>query len=202
MDFLKTHLHPKENSAFFNPANIFLILGLFVGVLYSIFIPYGAGFDEETHQVRIMDIAFLNMLPNRSKNATITFREFYSLSYQRRNFNDPANDLFSPEKLQLNIKQRKYSARTDTVGLFTRHFFPPGLRCSRLLAVVPPACDPCPHSRTPGGTARLPCRGLFYDPAAPLWEVGLYCVSASANGHVPGSYTECVRYPAAFSVAA
>ena len=29
MDFLKTHLHPKENSAFFNPANIFLILGLF-----------------------------------------------------------------------------------------------------------------------------------------------------------------------------
>ncbi len=116
MDFLKTHLHPKENSAFFNPANIFLILGLFVGVLYSIFIPYGAGFDEETHQVRIMDIAFLNMLPNRSKNATITFREFYSLSYQRRNFNDPANDLFSPEKLQLTLnKENILRAQTRSV---------------------------------------------------------------------------------------
>jgi hypothetical protein len=34
-----------------NPVTLFLIIGLIVGILYCIFIPYGAGFDEEQHVV-------------------------------------------------------------------------------------------------------------------------------------------------------
>ena len=83
-----------------DPAVVFLILGVIVGVLYAVAVPYGAGFDEEQHIVRMYDIAGYNFLPNRNPpnfNSTVTFKEFFDLSYQRRYAQSPAFDMFSPE---------------------------------------------------------------------------------------------------------
>jgi uncharacterized membrane protein len=78
-----------------------LIIGLLAGILLSIFIPYGAGFDEEAHLVRIFDMGNGNLIPNKPGSTALL--EIYSLSYQRRYLQTPANDLFSPEKFLQNI---------------------------------------------------------------------------------------------------
>jgi uncharacterized membrane protein len=113
-----------EKRAFFNPGTFFLILAVSIGVMFCIFIPYGAGFDEEQHEIRISDISLLHMLPNRSKNATGTYREFFSLSYQRRFFNSPASDLFSPENFykKFDLKQR---LRAQTRSIYSPVIFFP-----------------------------------------------------------------------------
>jgi uncharacterized membrane protein len=84
-----------KKSALLSPQSLILIFGILVGMLFCVIIPYGAGFDEETHLVRIVDISGLHFVPNRSGvEQTYTFVEFFSLSYQRRAFHTPANDLF------------------------------------------------------------------------------------------------------------
>lgn len=83
-----------------NPATVFLLIVLIVGGVYSVVVPYGAGFDEEQHLVRIYDISGNYLLPNRNPpyfNNTVTYREFIDLSYQRRFVQSPAFDTFSPE---------------------------------------------------------------------------------------------------------
>ena len=69
---MQTNGKTAEAKSFFNPASIFLILGLLVGCLYCIVIPYGAGFDEEAHIVRIYDISGNNMLPTTIRQPTKT----------------------------------------------------------------------------------------------------------------------------------
>jgi uncharacterized membrane protein len=76
---------------------VFLIIGLIAGILFCIFIPYGAGFDEEAHLVRIYDISRGNLVPNRVGNEGSAFLEFFSLSYQRKYLQTPASNLFEPE---------------------------------------------------------------------------------------------------------
>ena len=83
------HFDPQsvqsKGKTFYTPANLLLVFGLLFGIAFCIFIPYGAGFDEEQHLVRIFDIADFHFLPNRSAaNGTASYSDFYSLSYQRR----------------------------------------------------------------------------------------------------------------------
>jgi uncharacterized membrane protein len=78
--------------------NIILITGFCLGILFCIFIPYGAGFDEEQHMLRIYDLSGFNIMPNQEPgNKTIGFSEFFTLSYQRRYFQSSAIDLFNKE---------------------------------------------------------------------------------------------------------
>ena len=78
-----------------NPANFFLIASLIIGLVYCIVIPYGAGFDEERHLVRIYYMSQGHMLPNFPKPSI--YEMYADLSYQRRLVQSPAFDLFSPE---------------------------------------------------------------------------------------------------------
>ncbi|HTX90843.1 MAG TPA: DUF2142 domain-containing protein [Anaerolineales bacterium] len=71
---------------------ILISLGLLIGLLFSIFIPYGAGFDEETHTIRTVAISQLNFIPNQGNAKTLW--QLYDYSYQRRNFQTPAFDQF------------------------------------------------------------------------------------------------------------
>ena len=71
----------------FDPAFVFAVLGILIGGLYCLAIPYGAGFDEERHMVRIYDLSGGYILPNHNPptfKATTTLKEFADLSYQRR----------------------------------------------------------------------------------------------------------------------
>jgi hypothetical protein len=108
-----------------DPALLFLILGVIIGMMYAVAVPYGAGFDEEQHIVRIYDIAGYNFLPNRNPpnfNSTLTFKEFFDLSYQRRYVQSPAFDMFSPEK----FGQKFSHADADIVyGFATRSIYSP-----------------------------------------------------------------------------
>lgn len=84
----------------FNPARVFLFLALLIGTIYCVIIPYGAGYDEERHIVRIYDISLGYLLPNRNPptyKSTITLKEFSDLSYQRRIVQSPAFDMYSRE---------------------------------------------------------------------------------------------------------
>jgi uncharacterized membrane protein len=89
---------PSLRRPFLQPATFFLILGLLSGIAYCIFIPYGAGFDEEQHVARILELARYRWLPNSgpSDSAEI-FPEVLSLSYQRRYFLEPAGNLLGEE---------------------------------------------------------------------------------------------------------
>lgn len=121
---LPLHASPRSKPMTFKrlwtPENVLLFLGLLVGVCFCIFIPYGAGFDEETHMVRIMDISGFNLVPNHSEqDKTISFRDFFDLSYQRRYFNSPAFDLFAPENFQ---KKLDFN---DRLPIQTRSVYPP-----------------------------------------------------------------------------
>ncbi len=91
----------KIHSLFIKPEIIFLIIGFMAGIPLSIFIPYGAGFDEESHLVRIYDLSRGNLIPNRPNDKGIAFIEFYSLSYKRRYLETPADNLFDAENFFL-----------------------------------------------------------------------------------------------------
>ena len=102
----------EKRLSLLDPATIFLIVGLLLGVFYCIAIPYGAGFDEEAHIVRIYDISGNNLFPNRNpptyKN-TLTYSEFHDLSYQRRDFQTPAFDMLSPQGLSQRFSRTEES---------------------------------------------------------------------------------------------
>lgn len=111
--------------ALLDPAIIFLMVASVIGALYCIVIPYGAGFDEEAHMVRIYDISGNNLLPNRNPPAykyTLTYREFHDLSYQRRDFQTPAFDMFTPESLS-----QKFSRKEEDIlyGYTTNSIYSP-----------------------------------------------------------------------------
>jgi uncharacterized membrane protein len=103
-----------------SPGRLFLILGALVGLLYCVFIPYGAGFDEEQHVVRIFDIAAFNLLPNHSDpDGTPAYGDFLLQSYQRRYFQTPADDMLTRERFWKPIDT------SITVAFPTRSIYPP-----------------------------------------------------------------------------
>ena len=80
------------------PVNLLLIIGIFFGVVFAVFTPFGTGFDEEHHLARVYDISGLHMLPNRSiYDKTVYFVEFHLLSYWRRFYRNEGFELFKPE---------------------------------------------------------------------------------------------------------
>ncbi len=107
------------------PGKLLLILGLVVGLLYCVFIPFGAGFDEETHVLRIYDLSGLHLLPNRGPDGkTVGFSEFFTLSYQRRFFESPAFDQFSREQF-LQTPNYDSMSITETRSIYSPVIFLP-----------------------------------------------------------------------------
>jgi uncharacterized membrane protein len=100
----------------FTPGVLFLLVGILVGGAFCIFIPFGAGFDEETHLARIWEISSLHLLPNDSgrQNAAFFPGTFLQLSYQRRYFLSPAQDLLESPLINETIDHQSillYSTR-------------------------------------------------------------------------------------------
>ena len=114
-------IQPQKQRNFISPANLFLIFGLLTGIIYSVFIPYGAGFDEEQHVLRVFDIARLHFLPNRSApgKTTSSYLDFIALSYQRRYFQSPAYDLLASDKFFQPIDKEQI------IEVATRSIYPP-----------------------------------------------------------------------------
>jgi hypothetical protein len=103
----------------FDPAGVFAVLALLIGGLYCLAIPYGAGFDEERHMVRIYDLSGGYLLPNHnppSFKSTTTLKEFADLSYQRRFTQSPAFDMFSSKILELKLSHQESDLVYGYVG--------------------------------------------------------------------------------------
>ena len=110
------------------PVTILFLSILVIGILFCIFIPYGAGFDEEAHLVRIFDISGLHMIPNRGmENGGYTLSEIFSLSYQRKDFQSPAFDQFSPSKFLVKADWQNMSEGTTRSHYFPANYFLPGI---------------------------------------------------------------------------
>lgn len=96
----------ERKNNFIGAANFFLIAGLLIGIFYCVTVPYGAGFDEERHLVRIYYMSENQYLPVFS-NVSI-HQDVFELSYQRRLVQSPAFDLFSRENFL-----RRFGASDD-----------------------------------------------------------------------------------------
>jgi len=96
----------ERKNKFFDAANFFLVAGLLIGIFYCVTVPYGAGFDEERHLVRIYYMSENQYLPVFS-NVSI-HQDVFELSYQRRLVQSPAFDLFSRENFT-----RRFSESDD-----------------------------------------------------------------------------------------
>jgi len=96
----------ERKNKWLDPVNFFLLVGLLVGLFYCIAIPYGAGFDEERHLVRIYYMSEFEFLPVFS-NPSI-HQDVFDLSYQRRLVQSPAFDMFTRENFT-----RKFSTFND-----------------------------------------------------------------------------------------
>jgi uncharacterized membrane protein len=106
----------EKQSHLLDPAKFFLMVGLLVGVLYCVAIPYGAGFDEERHLVRIYYMSQFQFMPN-FPNPKI-HEDVFDLSYQRRLVQTPAFDMFNPENFGRRFStfdQLRYGQRTQSI---------------------------------------------------------------------------------------
>ena len=107
----------KEQIIKIKPENLFLIIGIFIGVLLCVFIPFGTGFDEDQHLIRIYDLAHLNFLPNQGEdNDSLALSEFFTLSYRRSFFQNQAFDQFSKDIISITPNKRNiYHEKTRAV---------------------------------------------------------------------------------------
>jgi uncharacterized membrane protein len=99
-----------------DPANFLLFAGLLVGMLYCIVVPYGAGFDEERHLVRIYYISKYEFMPNFPEQHV--HEDVFDLSYQRRLVQSPAFDMFEPETFLRRFStfdEYRYNQRTQSI---------------------------------------------------------------------------------------
>lgn len=103
-------INVQAKKSFFTPSGLFLLIGLIVGGLFCYFVPYGAGFDEETHMARIFEISGLDLFPNRTsvnRDGILVPKELYEFSYQRRYFQTPAFNLLDPTLFLRTIDHEK-----------------------------------------------------------------------------------------------
>ena len=106
----------ESRRRFIEPATFFLIASLLIGILYCIFIPYGAGFDEERHLVRIYYMSQYHFLPNFPDPQI--HEDVFDLSYQRRRTQTPAYDMFNAENFGRRFStfnQIRYGQRTQSI---------------------------------------------------------------------------------------
>jgi len=116
-----------------DPANFFLIASLIVGLFYCMAIPYGAGFDEERHLVRIYYMSQGHLMPDFPKK--IIHQAVFDLSYQRRLVKTPAFDMFTRETLSRRFSDEgeklRYGQRTQSI--YSPVIFLPQALIGRLL---------------------------------------------------------------------
>lgn len=69
-----------------HPVEIFTVVTLLVfGTLFALMIPLGAGWDEETHLIRVWDLAHLRLIPNEASRHELPYPAIYwNLSYRRQ----------------------------------------------------------------------------------------------------------------------
>ena len=61
-----------------------------MGIILCVFIPYGAGIDEEQHAIRIFDISGLHLIPNRpASQGNYSPSGFFSLAYSNQFLKSP-----------------------------------------------------------------------------------------------------------------
>jgi uncharacterized membrane protein len=88
----------KRQISFINPSIVLLAIGLIVGLILCVFIPYGAGFDEEQHALRIYDLSGLHLIPNRPvTQGNYAPSGLFSLAYSNQFFRNPGTYQFRNE---------------------------------------------------------------------------------------------------------
>ncbi|MCS6994421.1 MAG: DUF2142 domain-containing protein [Anaerolineales bacterium] len=89
MNFLRSfQLAGKVINVQFSLPERYLILTLMIfGLLTTILIPVGGGFDEETHLMRVWEMSALEFIPNQKLGKEIPFPAIYwEISYRRQPF--------------------------------------------------------------------------------------------------------------------
>lgn len=105
-----------------SPESVFLLLATLFGVVFAVFIPYGAGFDEEQHVIRIYDLSGGKWLPkpdDPEKGIILTPHDFFKYSYQRRFFESPSFDLLLGRGMHWALNKR------DLSEVIPRSFYSP-----------------------------------------------------------------------------
>lgn len=123
---------PEVKKRSLAPANFLLIAGLLVGILYCIVVPYGAGFDEERHLVRIYYMSKYEFMPNFPEQHV--HEDVFDLSYQRRLVQSPAFDMFEPGTFLRRFStfdEYRYNQRTQSI--YSPVIFLPQALIGRLL---------------------------------------------------------------------
>ena len=92
-----------------------------MGILFCTFIPYGAGFDEEQHLVRIFDISGLNLVPNQGNG---TYSAFFTLAFDGQYFEYPDYDEFAPENFLVKPNLQNMTSGMTTSAYLPALFFP------------------------------------------------------------------------------
>jgi uncharacterized membrane protein len=69
-----------------HPAEGLVVLALAAfGTVFALLVPLGAGWDEETHQIRVWDLAHLRFIPNEATRQELPYPAiFWNLSYRRQ----------------------------------------------------------------------------------------------------------------------
>ena len=111
---------------------IFLLITLSIfGLLAIWWLPVGAGYDEETHLVRVWEMSTFDMLPNNVGEAQEPFPTIYwDLSYRRQFFVRPVDTNFWDEYGSLPLDAWDYE-----YGLTTRSVYSPPLLLPQALVV-------------------------------------------------------------------
>ncbi len=114
------------------PDTFFLIAAMWVGIFYCVAIPYGAGFDEERHLVRIYWMSKYEFMPNLPNQ--IVHEDVFELSYQRRFVQTPAFDMFGKEiflRRFSTFDEYRYGQKTQSI--YSPIIFLPQALIGRLL---------------------------------------------------------------------
>lgn len=127
---------------------IFIVLTLLIfGGFALLWLPVGAGYDEETHFVRVWQMSNFEMLPNRIGQEQMPFPKVYwDMSYRRKVLIRPISADFFAENSQLSIPAKEY-----VYGVTTRSVYSPLLLLPQSLVV-----------RYAGRRAGLPALTVFY----------------------------------------
>ena len=104
----------------FSSAEMFLLITLSVfGILALIYLPVGAGYDEETHLLRAWQMSTLDMLPNKVGEAQTPFPKVYwDISYRREVLVRPIPQGFWDEYKNLSLDSREYMYGVTTRSVY------------------------------------------------------------------------------------
>ena len=94
----------QKITAFLNhPEQIFVLIALLFGLMFSFMLPTGAGFDETTHLARVLEVSAFKPIPNELlPNAHVFPFVFIEVNYRRKPFSEPVPaDFFDRYKNQV-----------------------------------------------------------------------------------------------------